>query len=412
MHTKKEEQLCGDMIQSIPLPTEESLSSESLQTSGRTIPVLTAPAGFDREEAWLLANLVRVAYNDYERFDHQDNLANLLQIGDTLWLPAEASHSIAANFHLMHSQPDRPINEAEKQIVAEAKAFKIMSIFTYLSFNLDAPPRPEVDRFGFVLERNSSDKHKEIYFIFRGTMEPSEWFNDFQYRQIPFLKTSHYQRADLGEICMGFNKIYTDYRAGLQIDKPVLNKFSRWIDEEIRTRIINENPDICQAHTMSIQETVKQSLEQALHSSDQEISIHVAGHSLGAALATICALHASILCEEHHRQCPINLYTFASPRVGNPQFARCCNQRLKAFRIANSEDVVPGIPPATLRVIGEEMSPDHHVDAVRKALAALTGGVSNDVFEHVGVPVYFTTQLGEISSNHNLGHTYCQPLSQ
>lgn len=63
MHTKKEEQLSGHMIQSIPLPTEESLSSESLQTSDRTMPVLGAPAGFDREEAWLLANLVRVAYN-------------------------------------------------------------------------------------------------------------------------------------------------------------------------------------------------------------------------------------------------------------------------------------------------------------------------------------------------------------
>ncbi|MEY4352046.1 MAG: hypothetical protein RLZZ609_287 [Cyanobacteriota bacterium] len=400
------------MIQSIPLPTEESLSSESLQTCGRTIPVLSAPAGFDREEAWLLANLVRVAYNDYERFDHQDHLPSLLQIGDTLWLPAEAGHSIVTNFYLMHSQPDRLINEAEKQAIAQAKAFKVSAIFTYLSFNLDVPPRPEVDRFGFVLERDFSDKQKEIYFIFRGTMEPSEWFNDFQYRQIPFLTTSNGNRADAGEICMGFNKIYTDYRAGLQIDKPVLNKFSRWIDEGIRTRIINEHPQICQAHKMSIQETVKQSLEQVLQSTDQEISIHVAGHSLGAALATICALHASILCEEHHRTCPISLYTFASPRVGNPLFAHCCNQRLNAFRIANSEDVVPGIPPATLRVIGEEMSPDRHVDAVRKALAALTGGVSDDVFEHVGVPVYFTTQLGEISSNHNLGHTYCHPLSQ
>lgn len=159
-----------------------------------------------------------------------------------------------------------------------------------------------------------------------------------------------------------------------------------------------------------MKDTVHIVLGTLLETNVQPNRLHVAGHSLGADLATLCALHAAVLCEKAGVRCPIDLYTFASPRVGDSQFAKACEQRLQAFRIANSEDVVPGIPPATLRVVGEEMKPGPHVEAVRTALAALTGGVSNEVFEHVGTPVVFTLQLGEISSNHNMGHTYCSPL--
>lgn len=210
---------------------------------------------------------------------------------------------------------------------------------------------------------------------------------------------------------MGFNKIYTDYHPDHFIEKKTLNKLSHWLNEAIRTEIMQSNLEICQDHKLSMKDTVHQKLAECLEGGDPPSRIHIAGHSLGAALATLCALHAAALCEKRGAHCPVDLYTFASPRVGNPEFARACRQKLNAFRIANSEDVVPGIPPATLRVVGEEMKPGPHVEAVRLALAKLTGGVSDDVFEHVGVPVVFTTQLGEISSNHNMGHTYCSPLA-
>ena len=255
-----------------------------------------------------------------------------------------------------------------------------------------------------------ADGSKEVNLIFRGTIEPSEWFNDFQYKQIPFLKTDAGDQGHLGEVCLGFNKIYTDYRPGLVMNKKTLNKFSRDIGEWRRKAALGRHPEIRREHKASIMTAIQQVLDNVVKHSDQSISINVAGHSLGAALATICALHASILCDSHEAQCPVSLYTFASPRVGNPQFARTCNKRLNAFRIANSEDVVPGIPPATLKVIGDEMPQGRHVESVRKALAVVTGGVSGNVFEHVGLPICFTAQLGEISSNHNMGHTYCSPL--
>lgn len=397
------------MIQSIALPIEETLIAEAIKKSQGSIQCLQFPQGFQKDLAWELANLIRIAYGDYERFDHKQDLNNLIQEHDTIWLPAVATSGIADQFWLSRGK-DESSSAEQAPSMQGAIPYEVLATFTYLAFNLDFPPKPEVDRFGFILQRKASDNRKDLYIIFRGTMEPSEWFNDFQYKQISFLEPDG-NFHNLGEVCLGFNKIYTDYRPDSFIEKKTLNKYSHWINEAIRNKIMAENLEICQQHKLSIKDTVHQKLAQCFEGGDPPNRIHVTGHSLGAALATLCALHAAALCEKMGVHCPIDLYTFASPRVGNPAFAKVCREKLNAFRIANSEDVVPGIPPATLRVVGEEMKPGPHVEAVRLALATLTGGVSGDVFEHVGVPVVFTTQLGEISSNHNMGHTYCSPLT-
>jgi triacylglycerol lipase len=397
------------MPRTVSLPMEETLIAEAIQKGHGTIHCLRAPEGFDKNLAWELANLIRIAYGDYEKFDHNNDPAGLIQEHDTIWLPPEGVNGLVKHFWLSRAREDHSSGE-DLAVVKEAIPYKVLAVFTYLAFNLAVPPEPEVDRFGLILERQSSEGRRDLYLVFRGTMEPSEWFNDFQYKQIPFLMPDQ-GFSGLGEICLGFNKIYTDYRPGLLIDAKVVNKYARWIDEQVRAKVMADHRSICQQHKLSMKDTVHQKLDALLEAGAPPTSLHVTGHSLGAALATICALHASVLCEKKGVACPVDLYTFASPRVGDSRFAKACEERIQAFRIANSEDVVPGIPPATLRVVGEEMSPGPHVEAARLALAALTGGVSNDVFEHVGVPVYFSLQLGEISSNHNMGHTYCSPLA-
>ncbi|MCX5953872.1 MAG: lipase family protein [Cyanobacteria bacterium] len=400
------------MIRTVHLPRESKLAAEAIDNTNHP-PSLQLPPGFSRPLAWELANLIRVAYGDFDKYDKQQDLGNLIQVGDTLWLPQNLTYDPIDYFWLQHSN-DEPIDSDETDAgpIGDSTAYKVLGVFTYLAFSAGIPPKPEVDRFGFALERDLPDRNKEINFIFRGTIEPSEWFNDFQYKQIPFLQTESGNQASLGEACLGFNKIYTDYRPGLVMDNKTFNKFSRDLDKGLRKAALDQHPEISSEHKAPIMVSVHQVLDEVFERSDQSISINVAGHSLGAALATICALHISILCDSREAHCPVSLYTFASPRVGNPQFARSCNKKLSAFRIANSEDLVPGLPPATLKVIGDEMSPAKHVETVRKALAVVTGGVSDDVFEHVGTPVYFTTQLGEISSNHNMGHTYCSPLRE
>lgn len=70
--------------------------------------------------------------------------------------------------------------------------------------------------------------------------------------------------------------------------------------------------------------------------------IHCIGHSLGGALATICAdwIRASYKIKPY-------LYTFGSPRVGLIGFAHCCTKNIGAdriFRAYHKTDIVPCIP--------------------------------------------------------------------
>ncbi len=63
----------------------------------------------------------------------------------------------------------------------------------------------------------------------------------------------------------------------------------------------------------------------------------VTGHSLGAALATLCANRLS---KDYNAD--ITLYTFGSPRVGDKKWAS--NFTVSAFRFVNNNDIVPAVP--------------------------------------------------------------------
>ena len=77
---------------------------------------------------------------------------------------------------------------------------------------------------------------------------------------------------------------------------------------------------------------------------DKGCKIWMTGHSLGAALATLCA------CRFGNVQ---GVYTFGSPRVGNDDFREYVIDA-KIYRIVNNDDVVPRVPPSGMYVhVGE-----------------------------------------------------------
>jgi triacylglycerol lipase len=82
-------------------------------------------------------------------------------------------------------------------------------------------------------------------------------------------------------------------------------------------------------------------LEAALISNEQPLWF--CGHSLGGAMATICAGRCFL---SHIDSNPEQLYTYGSPRVGNSSYINFVS--LDHFRFVNNNDIVTRVPPMLL----------------------------------------------------------------
>jgi len=92
--------------------------------------------------------------------------------------------------------------------------------------------------------------------------------------------------------------------------------------------------------------SVRAEVERALqHISDP---LFIAGHSLGAALATLAARDRNVR----------GVYTFGSPRVGNQAFVDSL-KGTNIFRVVDDQDVVKTLPPPNLGY--EHVGQLHHL---------------------------------------------------
>ena len=104
--------------------------------------------------------------------------------------------------------------------------------------------------------------------------------------------------------------------------------------------------------------------------------IWITGHSMGGALAQICAAQTAL-----RDVIPVHaVYTFGQPRVGDEQFAGALHTALGArtYRLVNNQDIVPRVPLFTMRYrhFGQELffSPSgqrQHPSGVEDMSAAL-----------------------------------------
>lgn len=217
-------------------------------------------------------------------------------------------------------------------------------------------------KFGFVAQKNNIS-----FVILRGTRTAYEWFNNtaIKYDEYISIKDKKW-----GVTTKGFYSIYSDIR------------------DEIKL--------------------VLQELSESSH-------IYISGHSLGGALATLAIPD---LIDSGIPASKITAYTFASPRCGDRDFAKNLNEtKVKHWRIANTEDIVPTLPGSTANIFSPERTlvPEETEEIEENFIVKTYNDLKlkrMKTFEHTGTPVYFTVGTNSIQDNHNLEVIYMTGIGQ
>jgi predicted lipase len=156
---------------------------------------------------------------------------------------------------------------------------------------------PDYKVFGFIGQSGS-----DVVAAIRGTEGTLEWLMDALFGPIPF------PFASAGGAEQGFTNFYSTLRTGPNV---------------AQTRVIDALRSLIASGTVK--------------------SLRIAGHSLGAALATLLAIDVSA----NDVFAGPTVYTFASPRVGDKVFAGTYDDLVPtSWRVANAPDVVPQLPPS------------------------------------------------------------------
>lgn len=159
---------------------------------------------------------------------------------------------------------------------------------------------------------------RDIVIAWRGTVTYLEWLHDLK----DILHPAHFSEDPSIKIESGFYDLYT------QKEKSCL--FCTYSAREQVLAEIKRLTDIYK---------------------DENLSITVTGHSLGAALALLSAYDIAEMKlnipdgDESNQRIPVTVFSFAGPRVGNLKFKERCDELgVKVLRVVNVRDKVPLVP--------------------------------------------------------------------
>jgi triacylglycerol lipase len=185
------------------------------------------------------------------------------------------------------------------------------------------------ERFGFILQSDN-----QIIVAFRGTSSTTDWISD------AIAKQGKYKCVKgAGKSHLGISDIYYSARG------------------QILT---------------------------ALDTLSARKSLMITGHSLGGALASLCAID---IADNSAFTLP-SVYNYGSPRVGDPTFAKTYSGKVnQSFRIYNRYDIVSRLPPHVYKLPNRETT--YHYMHVRDE-----------------VPLQFHT--GSVSANHVIGSYFAE----
>ncbi|CAH8330959.1 unnamed protein product [Eruca vesicaria subsp. sativa] len=159
---------------------------------------------------------------------------------------------------------------------------------------------------------------RDIVVTFRGTVTNPEWVTNFMSSLAPARFDPHNTRPDV-KVESGFLSLYTSDESE--------SKFGL---ESCREQLLSEISRLMNKYK------------------GEEMSITLAGHSMGSSLAHLLAYDIAELGLNRRigeRDVPITVFSFAGPRVGNLGFKKRCEELgVKVLRITNVNDPITKLP--------------------------------------------------------------------
>ena len=269
-------------------------------------------------EANVLSNNIFCSDNDYI-----DGLCSISS-DDNIDIPEFTGTNINDEMLFCVYMVSKIINQYKPiKLKSELKLRNGLEIIKELKVNSNKYPI-----FGYI----AKDNNNNFYIIFRGTMDKNDITTDIDYKQTTL-----------------------DNLNDIKVHEGFYNRYMLLEQDILRT--LNNNIGNIN-------------------------NIILSGHSLGSAIATICAYkikkNINIDCNK------IYAYLFASPRVGNTNFCEDYNNNIpKTYRIVNISDIIPTLPPP--------ISPNFEIPS------------KPYFFEHVGLiknVIYFDNNWKSVLNNH------------
>ncbi len=305
------------------------------------------PPKFDLKKAIELGELVKLAYQQLEFFRDPD--AYKLTYHSEWKLPPEYTlvsiityNKRQLSYDVVNGTEEKTFIDDEIDEINQAKsgieitgASQAQSVSFGIMDDVASEIKDWITNKDYPMGFIAKDE-KNVYLIFRGTVMKQEFLKDAKIVFEPYLL-----RTDWGKVAVGFLEVYNACRAS-------------FIDE--------------------------------LKKLDASLNLFISGHSLGAALSVL-ALPDVVKATQFKKP---TLYNFGCPRVGDNNFVTAYNALpgQKTFRIVNSSDLVPSVPPPAIPI----PAPGYY-------------------YSHVDVPVEFNVQFNDVGKNHSMV-TYLDVLSK
>ncbi|XWS22257.1 hypothetical protein CRYUN_Cryun29cG0018900 [Craigia yunnanensis] len=160
---------------------------------------------------------------------------------------------------------------------------------------------------------------RDVLITFRGTVTNHEWVANFMSSLTPARLDPHDPRPEV-KVESGFLSLYTSDETD--------SKFGL---ESCREQLLSEVSRLLNKFK------------------GEELSITLAGHSMGSALALLLAYDIAELglnkTDSDQDQIPVTVFSFGGPRVGNSSFKQRCEELgVKVLRIVNVNDPITKLP--------------------------------------------------------------------